>query len=67
MPVPMACGCALVRSDTPEPKANTAPINAAPVINPRLRDRLSRPAITPLCCELTPPMINVLLAVWNNA
>lgn len=47
IPVAMASGLACKMSVLPAPNANTAPINEAPVINPRLRDRPSNPEMTP--------------------
>ena len=50
-----------------EPSANSAPITDAPVISPRLRDRLSRPEMTPRCSGRLSVMTAVLLAAWNSA
>ena len=47
--------------------ANTAPMTDAPVINPRLRDRLSIPDTTPRWPCATPVIIAVLLEAWNSA
>jgi hypothetical protein len=48
-------------------RANTAPMTDAPVISPRLRDRLSMPEMTPRWSGRTSVMTVVLLAVWNSA
>ncbi len=55
----LACG--------PEPQANSAPMAAAPLISPRLRDRLSNPAVSPRCCGATSRITRLLLAAWNSA
>jgi hypothetical protein len=47
--------------------ANTAPMTDAPVMSPRLRDRLSMPEMTPRRSGLISVMTAVLLAVWNSA
>ena len=47
MPVATDSGLAVVMSVVADAIANTAPITDAPVISPRLRDRLSIPEITP--------------------
>ncbi|MNY36687.1 hypothetical protein D3C86_1711910 [compost metagenome] len=49
-----------------EANTNTAPIADAPLISPRLRDRLSMPEMTPRCSGSTSSMTAVLLAAWNN-
>ena len=46
--------------------ANTAPITEAPVMSPRLRDRLSRPETTPRRSGWTSIMTAVLLAAWKS-
>jgi len=46
--------------------ANTAPITDAPVMSPRLRDRLSMPEMTPRWSGRTSIMTAVLLAAWNS-
>lgn len=66
-PVATTSGRACVMVIVPEASANTAPITDAPVIRPRLRDRLSRPEMTPRCCAWMSAMTAVLLAVWNSA
>ena len=50
-----------------DPRANTVPITEAPVISPRLRDRLSMPEVTPVCSGPILVMTAVLLAAWNSA
>ena len=50
-----------------EANANTAPIADAPVSSPRLRDRLSKPEMTPRRSWPMPDITAVLLAVWNSA
>jgi len=47
MPAATASGRAAVISVLADAVANTAPIRDAPVISPRLRDRLSKPEMTP--------------------
>ena len=47
MPVATASGRAVVMSVVADASANTAPITDAPVMSPRLRDRLSMPEMTP--------------------
>ena len=67
MPVAPASGCAVVMSLAADASANTALMTDAPVMSPRLRDRLSTPEMTPLCSGRTPVMMAVLLAAWNAA
>ena len=47
MAVATASGRAVVTSIVAEASANTAPMTEAPVMSPRLRDRLSMPEMTP--------------------
>ena len=47
MPVVTSAGLAVVMSAVADAIANTAPMTEAPVMPPRLRDRLSRPETTP--------------------
>jgi hypothetical protein len=47
IPMATASGGAIVMFAAPEASANTAPIADAPVMSPRLRDRLSMPEMTP--------------------
>ena len=54
MPVATASGEAVVRSVVAEASVNTAPMAAAPVMSPRLRDRFSRPETTPRWSERIP-------------
>ena len=54
-------------SRRPPPSANTVPITEAPVMSPRLRDRLSRPEMTPRWSGGIFVMTAVLLAAWNSA
>ena len=56
-------GCEIAR---PDANANMAPMAEAPVMSPRLRDRLRMPDITPRWSEGTSIMTAVLLADWNN-
>ena len=67
MPVATASGRAVVMSVVADANANTAPMTEAPVMRPRLRDRLSMPEMTPRCSGPTSVMTAVLLAVWNSA
>ena len=67
IPMATASGRAVVMSVVPDASANTAPITDAPVMRPRLRDRLSMPEMTPRCSERTSFMTAVLFAVWNTA
>ena len=55
------------RSLAPAASENTAPITDAPVISPRLRERLSMPEVTPRWSARTPVITSVLLAVWKSA
>src|SRR3990167_5027441 len=59
IPLATACGCAVAMSLVAEANANTAPIADAPVISPRLRDRLSMPEMTPRWSEGTSVMTDV--------
>jgi len=59
-------GRAAAGSAAPEATVNTAPMKAAPVISPRLRDRLSRPEMTPRRSGWAPSMTVALLAAWNS-
>ena len=63
MPAATAAGWAVVMSVVAEAKANTAPMAEAPVTSPRLRDRLSRPEMTPRWSAAMVAMMAVLLAV----
>jgi hypothetical protein len=47
IPVATAPDVAVVMSIVPDASANTAPITDAPVMSPRLRERLSMPETTP--------------------
>ena len=47
IPVATASGRTVVMAVVADASANTAPMTDAPVMNPRLRDRLSRPEMTP--------------------
>ncbi len=67
MPMATASGEAVVMSIVPDPTAKMAPMTDAPVIRPRLRDRLSMPEIAPRWFGLTSVMTAVLLAVWKSA
>jgi hypothetical protein len=58
---------AVVTSPVPAASENTAPMTDAPVISPRLRERLSMPEVTPRWSGLTSVMTLVLLAVWKSA
>src|SRR4030081_2640609 len=53
IPVATASGRAVVMSIVAEAAANTAPRTDAPVMSPRLRDRLSMPEMTPRWSGLT--------------
>ncbi|MCY1557683.1 hypothetical protein D9M68_945530 [compost metagenome] len=66
IPLETAKGCAVAMSLVAAANTNTAPIADAPVISPRLRDRLSMPEMTPRCSGSTSSMTAVLLAAWNN-
>jgi len=67
--MPLATASAPCRPATcgREPQANSAPMAAAPLISPRLRDRLSRPAVNPRCWGATSSITRLLLAAWNSA
>ncbi|MCY1465870.1 hypothetical protein D9M71_840720 [compost metagenome] len=67
MPVATAWGCAGLSAVAVDPSANTAPMADAPVISPRLRDRLSRPETTPRWSGRASAITAVLLAAWNSA
>ena len=47
IPAATPSGCAVMMLVVPDPRANTVPITEAPVISPRLRDRLRMPEMTP--------------------
>ena len=67
IPAATAPGGAVMRPAVPVARANTAPMKEAPVTSPRLRARLSMPALTPRWSGLTSAMTAVLLATWNSA
>ncbi|KAG1274076.1 hypothetical protein G6F64_015213 [Rhizopus arrhizus] len=67
MPAASAAGEAIRRSPAPDAQANTAPINDAPVMNPRLRDRFSNPDKAPRWSAPAHCMTALLFAAWNNA
>ena len=67
IPSATAPGSAVEMSPAPAANENTAPITDAPVISPRLRERLSMPEVTPRWSAPTPVMTPVLLAVWKSA
>ena len=56
-----------MRSPVPAASEKTAPMTEAPVISPRLRERLSLPEAAPRSCGSEAAMTVVLLAVWNRA
>jgi hypothetical protein len=62
IPAATASGRAVVMLFVADASANTAPIKEAPVISPRLRDRLSMPEMTPRWSARVSSMIEVLLA-----
>src|SRR5262249_9032928 len=66
MPTATDSGCAAAISTAADPRANTAPMTDAPVMSPRLRDRLSMPETTPRWSGRTSTMRPVLLAAWNS-
>ena len=55
-------GSAANRLTDEDPAAKTAPITDAPVIRPRLRDKLSIPEMRPRCSEIILLITAVLLA-----
>ena len=61
-----ASGCAVAMSGDFEASAKTVPIMDAPVMSPRLRDRLSMPEMTPRWSGRTFAMTAVLLAAWKS-
>ena len=63
IPVATAAGGAVARSFVAAANVKTAPITEAPVISPRLRDRLSRPERTPRRSAAVFASTVVLLAV----
>jgi hypothetical protein len=65
--VAIESGGAVLMSLVPAASENTAPMTDAPVISPRLRERLSMPEVTPRWSGRTPVMTLVLLAVWKIA
>jgi len=67
MPVATAPACAVVMSTVADASANTAPITEAPLMSPRLRERLSMPDTTPRWPGATSAMAAVWLAAWNSA
>ena len=67
IPVATASDEAVVTSLVPDAYVNRAPITEAPVISPKLRERLSRPDMTPRSSGDMLIMTAVLLAVWNKA
>jgi hypothetical protein len=67
IPVATDAGGAVVRSLAADATANTAPMTDVPVMSPRLRDRLSRPAMTPRWSGRVSAMTTVLLAAWKKA
>jgi hypothetical protein len=64
IPAATATGRAVVMSLVADASLNTAPITDAPVMSPRLRDRLSMPDMTPRWSGWTSIMTAVLLAAW---
>jgi len=62
IPVSTASGDAIVMSCVDDASANTAPMTDAPVMKPRLRDRLSMPEMTPRWSSRMFVMMAVLLA-----
>jgi len=67
IPAAIAAGRAVVMSLAPDASANTAPMTEAPVMSPRLRDKLSMPDVTPRWSGRIFVMTAVLFAVWNSA
>ncbi len=67
IPAATAAGGAVEASAEPVAKANSAPIADAPVMSPRLRDRLSIPEMTPRSPTSTSSMTVVLFAAWKSA
>jgi len=67
MPMATAIGGAVARSFVDDASVKTAPMNEAPVISPRLRDRLSRPETNPRWSGARFDSTAVLLAVWKSA
>ena len=67
MPVATASGGGIVMPVVLDASANTAPMSEAPVIRPRLRDRLSTPETTPRWSGRMFDMTAVLFAAWNSA
>ena len=61
------CAPAVATRFVEAPKLNTAPMADAPVIRPRLRDRLSRPDTTPRWSAVALAITAVLFADWKLA
>src|SRR3979411_1733867 len=67
IPVAPASGRAVVMSMDADASANTAPITDAPVMSPRLRERLSMPAMTTRWAGRGTDMTAGVLTAWNSA
>lgn len=67
MPATKDAGDAANTGFAAAPSANKLPITDAPVMSPKLRDKLSNPDITPRWSARIWVMIDVLLGAWKNA